>query len=66
MPLQLSLCDMEIYGFPANEDSLRELFQQMMDAMKKLETKIYEAHGSRFNLGSTSAVARVGVRNLKK
>ncbi|XP_055853276.1 DNA polymerase theta [Episyrphus balteatus] len=59
MPLQMSLCEMEIYGFPTNESHLRKLFQQMMDTMKKLETKIYETHGSKFNLGSASAVARV-------
>ncbi|XP_055906695.1 DNA polymerase theta [Eupeodes corollae] len=59
MPLQISLCEMEIYGFPANESQLRKLFQLMVDTMKKLETKIYETHGSKFNLGSASAVAKV-------
>ncbi|XP_011187693.2 DNA polymerase theta isoform X1 [Zeugodacus cucurbitae] len=59
MPLQNSLCNMELIGFPANEAALRKLFQQMLETMKKLELKIYEMHGGRFNLGSTSAVAKV-------
>ncbi|KAH8407953.1 hypothetical protein KR222_005001, partial [Zaprionus bogoriensis] len=59
MPLQLSLCNMEHIGFPAKEHRLQGLFQQMLATMKKLETKIYELHGSRFNLGSTQAVAKV-------
>uniref|UniRef100_A0A1I8PUM1 DNA-directed DNA polymerase n=1 Tax=Stomoxys calcitrans TaxID=35570 RepID=A0A1I8PUM1_STOCA len=59
MPLQISLCNMEVIGFPASSDALHKLFQQMVDSMKKLETKIYELHGSRFNLGSSQAVARV-------
>ncbi|XP_037810645.1 DNA polymerase theta isoform X2 [Lucilia sericata] len=59
MPLQMSLCNMEDVGFPTSSEALHKLFQQMVDSMKKLETKIYEMHGSRFNLGSSSAVARV-------
>lgn len=65
MPLQLSLCNMEDIGFPTSSDALQKLFQQMVDTMKKLETKIYELHGSRFNLGSSSAVARVCTNNVK-
>lgn len=59
MPLQLSLCNMEYIGFPTSSKALHKLFKQMVDVMKKLETKIFELHGSRFNLGSSSAVARV-------
>ncbi|XP_053947271.1 DNA polymerase theta isoform X1 [Anastrepha ludens] len=59
MPLQNSLCNMELFGFPANEAALRKVFQQMLEVMKKLELKIYEMHGGRFNLGSSSAVAKV-------
>ncbi|XP_017037902.1 DNA polymerase theta isoform X1 [Drosophila kikkawai] len=59
MPIQLSLCHMEVVGFPAKEQRLQRLFQHMVAVMKKLETKIYEQHGSRFNLGSTQAVAKV-------
>ncbi|XP_030370750.1 DNA polymerase theta [Scaptodrosophila lebanonensis] len=59
MPLQVSLCQMECLGFPAKEHRLQRLFQQMLNTMKKLEAKIYELHGSRFNLGSTQAVAKV-------
>lgn len=59
MPLQMSLCNMEDVGFPTSSEALHKLFQQMVDSMKKLETKIYEMHGSKFNLGSSSAVARV-------
>ncbi|KAH8283889.1 hypothetical protein KR054_004622 [Drosophila jambulina] len=59
MPIQLSLCHMEAVGFPAKEQRLQRLFQHMVAVMKKLEGKIYEQHGSRFNLGSTQAVAKV-------
>lgn len=59
MPLQVSLCNMECIGFPAKEHRLQLLFQQMLSTMKKLESKIYELNGSRFNLGSTQAVAKV-------
>lgn len=59
MPIQVSLYNMECIGFPAKEHRLQRLYQQMVATMKKLETKIYELHGSRFNLGSTQAVAKV-------
>ncbi|XP_052845480.1 DNA polymerase theta [Drosophila gunungcola] len=59
MPIQMSLCHMEFVGFPAKQQRLQRLFQQMVAVMKKLEVKIYEQHGSRFNLGSTQAVAKV-------
>ncbi|KAH8375953.1 hypothetical protein KR200_010753 [Drosophila serrata] len=59
MPIQMSLCHMEVVGFPAKEQRLQRLFQHMVAVMKKLEGKIYEQHGSRFNLGSTQAVAKV-------
>ncbi|XP_068152426.1 DNA polymerase theta [Drosophila tropicalis] len=59
MPIQLSLCNMEFTGFPAKQESLQRLSQQMLSTMKKLEAKIYELHGSRFNLGSSQAVAKV-------
>lgn len=55
----MSLCNMECIGFPAQEHRLQRLFQQMLGTMKKLEVKIYELHGARFNLGSTQAVAKV-------
>lgn len=57
---------MEDVGFPTSSEALHKLFQQMVDAMKRLETKIYELHGSKFNLGSSSAVARVGVETIFK
>lgn len=59
MPLQNSLCNMELIGFPTNEAALRKIFQQMLETLKKLELKIYEMHGGRFNLGSSTAVAKV-------
>ncbi|KAH8358548.1 hypothetical protein KR093_000848, partial [Drosophila rubida] len=59
MPIQLSLVNMECVGFPAKEHRLQLLFQQMLGTMKKLENKIYELNGSRFNLGSTQAVGKV-------
>ncbi|EDW42404.1 DNA polymerase theta [Drosophila sechellia] len=59
MPIQLTLCQMELVGFPAQKQRLQQLYQRMVAVMKKLETKIYEQHGSRFNLGSSQAVAKV-------
>lgn len=59
MPIQVSLCNMECMGFPAKEQRLQLLFQQMLGTMKKLESKIYELHGSRFNLGSSQSVGKV-------
>ncbi|ALC45469.1 mus308 [Drosophila busckii] len=59
MPIHLSLCHMECLGFPVKEHRLLRLYQQMLAMTKKLESKIYELHGSRFNLGSTQAVGKV-------
>lgn len=65
MPLQLSLCNMEHYGFPANANALLKLYQHILDTMKKLENRIYALHGSRFNLSSASTVAKVQLLNDK-
>uniref|UniRef100_A0A1A9W5U6 DNA polymerase theta n=1 Tax=Glossina brevipalpis TaxID=37001 RepID=A0A1A9W5U6_9MUSC len=59
MPLQMSLANMELDGFPTNSDALQKLFQNLVETMKRLEMKIYELHGTRFNLGSSAAVARI-------
>ncbi|XP_039491520.1 DNA polymerase theta [Drosophila santomea] len=59
MPIQLTLCHMEFVGFPAQQQRLQQLYQKMVAVMRKLETKIYEQHGSRFNLGSSQTVAKV-------
>ncbi|KAH8382703.1 hypothetical protein KR009_004872 [Drosophila setifemur] len=59
MPVQLSLCHLEVVGFPVRQHRLQNLLQHMVSLMKKLESKIYEKHGSRFNLGSSEAVAKV-------
>ncbi|XP_037904628.1 DNA polymerase theta [Hermetia illucens] len=59
MPVQISLWKMEVIGFPVNEVALGNLSKHILEVMKKLERKMYELHGSRFNLSSTSAVARV-------
>ncbi|XP_017084683.2 LOW QUALITY PROTEIN: DNA polymerase theta [Drosophila eugracilis] len=65
MPIQMTLCHMEFVGFPVNEQRLQRVCQQMSASMKKLESKIYEQHGSRFNLGSTQAVGKVLGLNRK-
>uniref|UniRef100_A0A1B0BTV0 DNA polymerase theta n=1 Tax=Glossina palpalis gambiensis TaxID=67801 RepID=A0A1B0BTV0_9MUSC len=59
MPLQMSLVNMELEGFPTNSEALQKLYQHLVETMKRLEMRIYELHGSRFNLGSTAAVARI-------
>lgn len=50
---------MELCGFPSNEAALRKVFQLMLEMIKKIELRIYELNGSRFNLGSAAAVAKV-------
>lgn len=57
--MQIALYKMEIFGFPTNHDSIRKLNQDMQSTMKKLENRIYEMNGSKFQLGSSSAVAKV-------
>ncbi|XP_034663462.1 DNA polymerase theta isoform X1 [Drosophila subobscura] len=59
MPIQLVLCKMECYGFPAKQQRMTRLVKYMLDSLKKVEKKIYAMHGSYFNLGSTQAVANV-------
>ncbi|SPP80381.1 DNA polymerase theta [Drosophila guanche] len=59
MPIQLVLCKMECYGFPAKQQRMTRLVKCMQDSLKKVEKKIFAMHGSYFNLGSTQAVANV-------
>lgn len=57
--MQVILYKMENYGFPTSEEKIRKLYQEMHSNMKKLENRIYEVNGSKFQLGSSSAVAKV-------
>lgn len=59
MPMQIALYKMETFGFPTSEESIRKLNQDMQSTLKKLETRIYEMNGSKFQLGSSAAVAKV-------
>lgn len=59
MPLCLILARMEVFGFPVKEHRLSNLFSQIVSSMKKLEAKIFELNGSRFNINSSQAVAKV-------
>ncbi|XP_037943389.1 DNA polymerase theta-like, partial [Teleopsis dalmanni] len=65
MPLQLSLCNMETIGFPTSESELHMLIKKLLCLQRKLETTIYETHGRRFNLTSSSEVAKVLGLHLK-
>lgn len=59
MPLCLILAQMEVIGFPVKEHRLGNLISQIAGSMKKLEAKIFELNGSRFNINSSQAVAKV-------
>lgn len=59
MPMQIALYKMEMFGFPTSEESIRKLNQEMQSTLKRLEARIYEMNGSKFQLGSSSAVAKV-------
>ncbi|XP_017142193.2 DNA polymerase theta isoform X1 [Drosophila miranda] len=59
MPIQIVLCRMECVGFPAKHQRMGRLIKHMLDTLNKVEIKIYKMHGSKFNLGSTQAVANV-------
>lgn len=59
MPIQRSLIRMELVGFPIDFDELAVISDLVIDLMQKLEQKIYQLHGKRFNIASTNDVAKV-------
>lgn len=59
MPIQLSLLNMELTGFPINEKKLYKKIQESTDILKKLELHIYRLAGHRFNISSTKEVAKI-------
>lgn len=59
MPVQLTLVKMEAAGFSIDSNDVILLSQELSDCLIKLEKKIYQTHGRKFNLSSTSEVAKV-------
>lgn len=63
--MQIALYKMETIGFPTSEESIRKLNQDMQSTLKKLEERIYKVNRAKFNLGCSSAVAKVLGLNRK-
>lgn len=63
--MQIALYKMETIGFPTSEESIRKLNQDMQSTLKKLEQRIYKINRAKFNLGCSSAVAKVLGLNRK-
>ena len=59
MPIQLSLLNMELTGFPINEKKLYQKIQESTEILRKLELHIYRLAGQRFNISSTKEVAKI-------
>lgn len=59
MPIQRSLIQMELIGFPVNYDELRKTTDSISTLMQTLQKRIYQLHGKRFNIASPSEVAKV-------
>lgn len=67
MPIQLSLLNMELIGFPINENKLYQKIQKSTEILKKLELHIYRLAGHRFNISSTKEVAKIlGLQKVAK
>ncbi|CAO1305584.1 unnamed protein product [Diamesa hyperborea] len=67
MPIQLSLLNMELIGFPINEKKLYQKIQESTEILKKLELHIYRLAGQRFNITSTKEVAKIlGLQKVAK
>ncbi|KAH8328757.1 hypothetical protein KR074_005265 [Drosophila pseudoananassae] len=59
MPLHLILARMEVVGFPAKENRLKNFYKQIMNTSLNLHKKIMRLNGSNFNINSSDDVARV-------
>lgn len=59
MPVQLTLVKMEKAGFSVKLNDVISLSQELSDCLLKLEKKIYQTHGRKFNLSSSAEVAKV-------
>lgn len=59
MPIQRSLIQMELVGFPVDFDELVIISELVTKLMQKLEKRIYQLHGNRFNIASANDVAKV-------
>jgi DNA polymerase-1 len=64
-PLIEVLADMEFNGVNVDIDILSELNNELIQAEKKLENKIYEAAGENFNINSTKQLSEILFTKLK-
>lgn len=64
MPIQRTLFQMEVTGLPVDPTAMTTLGDDMDNLMRKIEKKIYQMNGRRFNIASSADVAQVlGMRN---
>lgn len=59
MPIQRSLIQMELIGLAVNYNELRKTSDSIATLMQKLEQRIFQMHGKRFNISSSNEVAKV-------
>lgn len=59
MPIQRTLIDMEIAGFPVDRQKLSKINSNLSEELKNLEKKIFKMHGRHFNISSPNEVAKV-------
>lgn len=59
MPVQLTLVKMETAGLSINSNDVISLSEELSECLIKLEKKIYQIHGRKFNLSSSVEVAKV-------
>lgn len=71
MPLIYVLADMEESGVKLDKERLSELSEELQDELKKIENKIYEIAGEKFNINSPYQLQRIlfekiGLKPVKK
>lgn len=64
MPIQGTLFEMEMTGLAVDPVAMTTLGDGLDNLMRKIEQKIYQINGRRFNIASSADVAKVlGLRN---
>lgn len=63
MPIQIILAKSELYGFGLNKDYLLELSKTVNKLMENISEQGFELSGTKFNMHSTLAWAKVMINN---
>ncbi len=58
-PLISVLADMEIWGVKIDTERLKDLSEELQESLDRIEKKIYEISGEKFNLNSPSQLAYI-------